>query len=464
MSSPWRKHWPAILLLGVLPLCAGLSCAALLCWTLPYAPRVVIRQPGDCIYLGSLNDGAILTAAGMAPNNEEFQGPLRVWDANTGKLRREFLDAGTLFHSYDLSTDDSMLAIHEFSRRSITIFDTVTGEVQRTIHTDVTGLSTWLQFSSSQHELVQMAVEGRLLKRHCWSIATGEHRIESDQQLHFDRVMSADGKWFVQKVSALDGAKTPSDGIILHSAESGEAVASFAGVAGVPQSMTFSPDSRYFCATLESSSGKGEDGSTLIVWDVATRGIVARFHDLATWSFVPEQTMLMLGRSGSDRLHMNLQFWELSRGAEFARIEDVSFEVMFPCLAAENSVLVSADRVVAQNPFLAMIGELIGNAGLGRLAVTEIRFQDVPSDRKIATIPKRAEATSRLMLRPLADGRTVAIAFLSPAGTSDEIALYDLPPHRSWFRIVGWSALLAASVFVACKRLLVKWRGAESAA
>ena len=119
-------------------------------------------------------------------------------------------------------------------------------------------------------------------------------------------------------------------------------------------------------------------------------------------------------------------------------------------LPGGRKVLISESHT-RENPLLTKVGGWIGRDNLGISRAFRAVLLDLKSGE---TIGMPGFTTS--LVSP--DGRMMLHAY------DGRVAIYNVPPRRPWIRILGWSALLAASVLVACRRLLGKWRFAERAA
>ena len=478
MPPPRTFSWAVILSGVLLPLCAGLSCATLLWWTLPYVPRAVIPLSDGEVYLdyGFLPRGRTLVTARRTTIDRgdgwERSGPVRLWDADTGRLLHSFLEPGASVGRLAYTQDASTIAVQVPGEDRINVFDVASGEPLSTLDVasdkDIQGMS----FSQGGRELTYWTHQSERIHTHAWNLSTNAHTFTRDESTgDGDRVLAENGKWRVTQRSAEFGAPEPDAQLVLHDATNGAMIGPFEESQGQTMNAGFSKDSDYFAADY-AWNGPGDDpgvaGRAVILWELPSRRLVARFDGMESWKFKSDARLFVASRRRTATRGNNIRIWDLQAGREITSFPNVpaSDDSRFPALTDDGNLIISESVLDSESRLPLVLQRLMGKTSAGKSRETVMQFYEVTSGRELARVSEPWDVTDSVGVAVLPrlspDGQTLAMWCKS--GSTPSIKLYDVPPRRPWIRILGWSALLAASVFVACKRLLGKWRGAESAA
>jgi WD40 repeat protein/serine/threonine protein kinase len=280
-------------------------------------PCAALRHPGTVYDLAYAPDGTWLVSASDGDNR------LRIWDAGTGRVRREIQVSGSNFReALSLRPDGKRMAVtvHESGENHVRVFDVASGErlfsaagkclayspdgrwlavltpdEKTVLLLDAQTHETVARFSGHRKLIFKAAFcpDGRTLAScsldrtiRLWSIDTGACRVLRG---HTDEVFAV--------AFHPDGRRLASGGrdraVWLWDLESGEAVARLPGHTGFVWSLAFSPDG----STL--ASGSGDD--TVRLWDTAPLKVRYDARRAAT-SLRPETERLVehLWRPGNE--------------------------------------------------------------------------------------------------------------------------------------------------------------------
>lgn len=468
MISPRRTLFWAVILLGVLPLCAGLACAALLWWTLPYAPRAVLNAGPNHTLQGISPDSqfVVTTDVQKDPRSQDTSS-VRLWDANTGRQLARFLSAAHVIESCEIDSTRKLLFIAEFSPAQVRVIDIESkAEVAALLPSPAEEMSEMqiggLHLAPDGRTLAYTVLEGGRADLNLWDIPTRQLRAtihsEANRGLSFHPwAFSPDGALIATCESSL--APIPREVIVVRDTVSGRTVGAFKDFEGSPFfKLTFSPDSATLAmhsfADVTSPFRSGAEDVTY-VWDLKTGRRLLVLDDTVSPIFTEGGAALHAIATDRTSGQRAIKRWDLATEAppqellSIPRVDRAEFCYLQP--PAGNGIAL-IERGVSIKP--SVLDEVLVWVGLRNNARSHTRSSvtlvDTASWTRLATLS--ADSTS---LSP--DGLTLAVSDSDHKSTR----LYDVPPRRPWFRIVGWSALLAASVLVACKRLLAKWQLAE---
>lgn len=300
-----KALWIRTLLLSLLIWCAG---SAVLWIKLPYKPRATLTVPEDLTFAAFSPNGKIIATKsrhippvvkGMRPNAPN--GPVRLWDMDSGKQIASFAEEGRYVWRVFLSDDGKIVVLESFYEagrdRSISIFEVQSGRELNLIRQRPFSLP-FLPLGIFPHTALQLVITPLRLTpypdmQYCFLSPDGK-------TLVFDSPWKLE-KWLIIWDISENGIRQISDQL----------------------PSAFSPKGDLYDATSPTLDAEGNWQGETILRDVATRRVVARTPWQANdFLFSPDGALVAAEvRNESAHGQREVKVWDVANSQELATLE-----------------------------------------------------------------------------------------------------------------------------------------------
>jgi WD40 repeat protein len=474
------------LLVGLLIWCAG---SLILWFTLPYKPKAILSAPEDLVFVAFSPNAKIIATKPKRPPAERTQitagwkgydpnGPIRLWDVDTGKQIALFLEEGLFIQSVLFSNDGKSVTLVSYSldgrNRRISVFDVQTGQALSIIHQLPFPLlifplgvfpTPFVQarimplglypYPSFQNCI--LTLDGKLLFFDSpwqlenwvvvWDISTGQVRQNLDQ---WPLAVSADGQYCALPSVAPQSGMPFS--VVLRELSTGRDVAKIQWNVSRVQ---FSPDGKLLVAEVFNESALGH--KEVKVWDVERGKELATLNGVI-WPTFSRDGKRMAGRFLGMEGPRAIKVWDTETWQELSELHQApqSRPLLRGAISSITAgpgdkdfrAIVFDNRNVAPSPVRQWFDQLIGrkSSATGSTS-TDLQVFDVVSQKTVLRLRLqesswlRTQIGSAAILSP--DGRTLALEPGAKSNPTDPISieLFNVPPDRPLAAIVLWPFL-----------------------
>jgi WD40 repeat protein len=479
------------LLIGLLIWSAG---ALILWFALPYKPKAVLSAPEDLVIAAFSPNGKIVatkskrtwqTLSGYEPN-----GPICLWDIDSGKQIALFQETGLLVRNVLFSNDGKTVVLVSSSvkggDRKISIFDVQTGQVVDVIHqlpfplmffplgtfplNVVQARCIWEFSALRSFQNCILSPDGKLLffdspywLEPCvvWDIPTRRFRQNLNQ---WPLALSPDGQYCLFHSGEIAPQTGMPIGIVLHEFSTGRDIAKMAWtIDWLTNRVQVSSDGKLVMSQIFNESAIGQ--KEVKVWDVERGKELATLDGVIWPTFSRDGTRLagyFLGQQGP----LAIKVWDTATWREMSELQNdkAHFRGSIASITAgpgdkDFRAVVFDSRNVARSTIRQWLDHLFGSTSTATgSSFTDLLIFDVVSQEAVFRLRLqesswlRTQIGSSAILSP--DGRTLAVepgAKTSPTEPMT-IELFNVPADRPIVAIVLWP-LLASFVFVLIFRL-----------
>jgi WD40 repeat protein len=484
------------LLVGLLIWCAG---SLILWFTLPYKPRHRLTAPEDLVVAAFSPDGriiatnsklvhAVISGQALDPSvpsawqmsvsiPKEWNGPIRLWDVDTGKQIASFSEEGKFVRKVLFSRDGKVMVLESHIRagteRTISFFDVQTGDVIEVIHQSPLSLQ-FLPLGVSPLIPLQLLIsplifdpypnvqfcnlspDGKTLvfDSFCkkgkwvilWDISTKRIRQTLDQ---WPLAFSPDGEFCVLRSGEVEGENNAQVGIVLTELATGRIVAD---AHWQTDKVLFSPDGKLLIAQVINESALGH--KEVKVWDVERGKELATLNGVI-WPTFSRDGKRLAGRFLGMEGPQAIKVWDTETWREVSELHGKESQAQFRGSIASITAgpgdkdfraIVFDNRNVAPNVFRQWAGSVIGRPAT-RSTSTDLQVFDVASQETVLRLRLqefswlRTQMGSAAVLSP--DARTLALKPGAKASPTEPISIefYNVPPDRPIAAIILWPFL-----------------------